>query len=186
MRTALALMLLCGAAFGADSIETRLREALRSATLQLRTAEEQRDALQAKNAQLQKDMEYLQADLKAAKQATARRPAREPEAARKLADEVAANAKLAESVQQCQSAAHDADEAAKARLAELDKQIDALSKRSTSCEAKNARLYQLGKEVLDRFAKESGGPVLLGLDRVEQENAAQDYQDKLLEQRVSQ
>jgi hypothetical protein len=184
-------------AFGAaaaDTTEARLREALRSATLQLRTLEDEKSAWQAKEAQLKKEGEALQAELAAAKK-TAPSPQgrtnKERELAARLAEQSAARTSLAESLAQCQASAQKADEASRAATAESVARADAAGKRAASCEAKNAQLYRVGKEVLDWLSDAGPGTALLarepllGLKRVELENIAQEYQDKLLDQRVS-
>lgn len=75
--------------------------------------------------------------------------------------------------------------------ASLDARAESLGKRAEACEAKNARLYQVAREILDRLgagrlrdawlAREP----FVGRKRVELENVAQDYEDKLLDQKVT-
>jgi hypothetical protein len=111
----------------------------------------------------------------------------------KLAQESEARGKLTESLSRCEkSLADSSDEARKAEAERVKAtgQIDGLTARAAACEAKNTKLYGVGKSILDWLNKAGPGTALaarepfLGLKRVELENTAQDYEDKLLEQRI--
>jgi len=189
MPSLLLVLLLSSAPKVADSPEARLRDALRSTTAQLRALEDQRAGWQAKEAQHQKDLEALRAELAAAKK-TRSDASREKDLARRLAEQAQANAALTQSLGQCQGAARDLEQAKRTREGELKARLEVVSTRATACEAKNARMYRVSKDVLDWLSNLGVGTALLarepflGLKRVELENVAQDYADKLLDERV--
>jgi chromosome segregation ATPase len=194
MRLIFAILLLSLAARADGASEARLREALRAATGQLHALEDEQAGWKAKEAQYKKDLDELRAQLSAA-QATPKRDdgARLSRLNEKLAQESEARAKLTESLVRCEkSLADSGDEARKAEAERVKTagQIDGLTSRAASCEAKNTKLYGVGKSIIDWLNKAGPGTALaarepfLGLKRVELENAAQDYEDKLLEQRI--
>lgn len=178
----------------AESNENRLREALRSASAQVATLEDERARLQAADAAQKKEIESLKTQLATASR-KARAPAPSPELTLKLAEQTEANQKLAADLRQCQAAASDASEAARSKEAERAKlaaQAGQLTQRATACEGKNARIYQLTHEVLAQCEKMGFADTLLaplepltGLRRVKLENLSQDFQDRLLEQKVN-
>ena len=176
--------------------EARLREALRSAAAQVRTLEDERAALQASEAAMKKAVEALRAELQ-----VARRPAAAPSGeSRKLAElkqaldeQAAAVARQTEALARCEASGKDSAELGKAIEAErarLSASNGNLYDRVVSCEARNSRLYRVGKDVIDWLAGMGVAKALaarepfLGLKRVELENTAQDYEDKLLEHKV--
>lgn len=178
----------------ADSgTEARLREALRSATAQLRALENERAQWQATDAGQKHELEAVRKQLAEAQ----KRPA--PKGADRSAAELkdcraeqstvaAAAAKLREDVAQCESAAAQAASAARARDEERAKsvgaEIAALVDQRKACEAKNAKMFEIAKGIIDQLWKGGGGEPLLGLKRVEVENFAQDAEDRLLEAKV--
>ncbi len=208
MRFRSAVLMVCAAALAlrpalasADAAgETRLREALRTATTQLRALEDERGAWQAKEAQLQKELESLR------KQASTPPPPRAgdrgaAELSRRLDEKSKAADELEASLAQCRAAARDAADATRAKeegertrlaaqMTQLTERAAALETKGAACEARNARMYKVGKDIIDWLSNVGVGAALaarepfLGLKRVELENTAQDYQDKLLEQKV--
>jgi chromosome segregation ATPase len=185
--------LAAGAARADSAGEGRLREALRTTTAQLRSLEDERSRWKAGEASLQQELESLRTQLAAARRALARGGPAEAETKRRLDEQAAAAEGLKESLAQCQAATRDATEAARARedeRARLATQAASLAERAKACEAKNERLYRVGKDVIDWLSNLGFGAALaarepfLGLKRVELENVAQDYEDRLLDQRV--
>lgn len=169
--------------------ETRLREALRATTAQLRTLEDERAKWQA-NEGLQKEVESLRKDLAAAKQSQAKGGAG---LNRKLAEQAEANVKLAESLKQCLATSQEATTALTAKeeeRARLAAESTSLSQRLSASEIRNLRMYKVGKSIIDWLnnlgvaAAIGAREPFLGIKRVELENIAQDYEDKLLEQRA--
>ncbi len=199
MAWAVAAAMGSSAARAADSgTEARLREALRSATAQLRALEDDRAKWQASDAEQKKELESLRKQVAAAPKA----PPPSRASARCLdnlqtcqveqIEQAAAAAKLRESVVECERKARDSAESARTRdekeqarvQAATAAQVSTLTEHARACEAKNSRMYQVAKEILDRLWKTSGGDPILGLKRVEAENFAQDAEDKLLEAKV--
>jgi chromosome segregation ATPase len=182
-----------------DGMEARLREALRSATIQQRALEDDNARLRAETTQARKDLDVLRQDLAAAKAEAGKKVA--PEVIDRLEDEFNAKlshqndalARLGESLDKWQAAYQEAanlaraKEAARARLETANGQ---LTDRAQTCEMKNAALYRVGQEILDRYAAVDMGDILarkepfLGFATVQMQNLVQDYQDKLLDQRI--
>ncbi len=196
LRASLLLAVLASApARSAESqSEARLRDALRSTSSQLRALEDERGRWQALEAEQKKEIESLKAQLAVASSKAHRQQAPSAELTRRLDEQTEANQKLSASFAECQTAARDAAEAAHAKdeqNARLIAQVGSQIRRVASCEEKNARLYRLTREFVERFEKMGLGDTLLstlepvlGLRRVELENFSQDFQDKLLEQKV--
>lgn len=174
--------------------EARLREALRSATAQMRALEDERARWHATDTEQKKEIESLKAQLAAARSKARREQAPPPELTRRLEEQAEANQKLTATLAERQAAAREAAETARSKdeqSARLTAQVSLLTDRAAACEEKNARLYQLTREFVQRFEKEGIGDALLGtlepflgLRRVQLENFSQDFQDKLLEQKV--
>jgi chromosome segregation ATPase len=201
MRTYRAAMITCilgaallpaAAASAEGGNEARLREALRTATTQLREAEDARARLQASEAALKKELEAARAEAVTQK---ARAGARDQ---RDLKDRLGATTlkfeeqgetvrALGAALTKCQS---DRDELFDARGSAKAAQ-DALLERVAAAERRSVRLFEVGKGILDWLSNLGFGAALaarepfLGLKRVELENAAQAHEDKLLEARGS-
>lgn len=183
-----------------DDTESRLRDALRSAIAQQRALEDERIQLQAKNAENQKIIEMLKAQLDghsasgrgaAADRAILDRM--EAEFNRRLAANGEMVAQAVAAQEKWKAAYQEAVAVARAKEAEraqLAGQTETLVRRSESCEAKNAALYKVGAEILDRYAAQDladtliGREPFLGVKKVELQTLVQDYQDKLLDQKA--
>ena len=163
--------------------EAKLRDALRSTTAQLRTLEDERASWQGKEAALKKEIAGLQSQAKvAARPRTSEREVEELK--RKLTEQTEENAKGARALAQCEARREDAARAGETERGKLAAQEAKLSERLAAAEAKNERIYQVGKEILDWLAREGvGGEPFIGLRRVRLENAAQVHEDLLIEQR---
>lgn len=192
--------LLMGPAKAADDTETRLRDALRSAITQTRALEDERAQLLAKNAENERIIQALKAqvDSGAVKPAQAT-PDRailermEVEFNRRLAAQHETLSKAAETLEKWKAAYQEAANMARAKAAEaaqLAGQNTALAQRAEACDAKNMALYKVGSEILDKYAAMDVADALaakepfLGFKRVELQNLVQDYQDKLLDQKM--
>jgi chromosome segregation ATPase len=188
---AVALTIVLPAVAHAQSSETdRLREALRSATVQLRSLEDQRAALQAKQAVAERDRDRLQKQSDAFKAQV-----KDAEQAYQQAVEEF-NQRLAErdeSLEKWKSAYEEAATVARSKDAERAKfegEATALKASNKSCEAKNVQLFKTSDEMLKQFksmnlldAIAAREPVF-GIKRVELQNLLQDYRDKILDQKV--
>jgi chromosome segregation ATPase len=195
--------------------ETRLRDALRSATTQLRDLQDDQAQLQAKLAESQKQNEALQQQVQQLQQAGPKPAAEQPNDAaakaaeadhanyeqavaefnRRLSDQNDTISKLEATLEKWKGAYDQAANVARAKEAERAKLAAAaqqLNTRATTCETKNDALFKVANEILDRFAKVGFGDVLasrepfIGFKRVELENIVQNYQDKVLNQKASQ
>jgi colicin import membrane protein len=189
-----------GLARAESPTEARLRDALRAAQGQVKALEDERAAAQADEARQKQDQAALKAlrvenaALKAQLAAAQRSAGGGPQVAAlkaQLDEHAALVASQRESLQRCEAAAQQLDASTRAveelrgRLAELE----ALKARAAACDARNARLYRVGKDIIDWLSRLGVGDAVaarepfLGLKRVELENAAQDFEDKLLEHR---
>jgi len=174
----------------ADQEGDRLREALRSATAQARAAEDQRAALQAKltaaeqeRERLRKQNEAFRAQVKEAEQAY-----------RQAVKDF--NERLTErddSLEKWKVAYGEAAAVARAKDAERAKfeaEATALKASTKALEAKNVQLAKVANDVvtkyeaMDPFEKVLDHDPVFGLKRVEHQNAAQDYRDKILDQKA--
>ncbi|XSC43005.1 hypothetical protein ACF1BQ_033535 [Bradyrhizobium sp. RDT10] len=180
----------CGEA-RADAETDRLREALRSATMQARQLEDQRAAWQAKLADAEKEKAALKAQIDAAK-AEARRLEKQH---REAVDEF--NQRLTErdeTLEKWKAAYEEAANVARAKDAERAKfegEATAYKASTRSCQAKNVQLISEGREILNRYRKLTLGGALVateplsGLGRTDAQNFLQDYTDKLLDQKAT-
>jgi chromosome segregation ATPase len=188
---AVALTIVLPAVAHAQSSETdRLREALRSATVQLRSLEDQRAALQAKQAVAERDRDRLQkqsdgfkAQVKDAEQAY-----------QQAVEEF--NQRLAErdeSLEKWKSAYEEAATVARSKDAErakFESEAAAFKASTKACEAKNVQLFKASDEMLTRFKSMNlldaiaAREPAFGIKRVDLQNLLQDYRDKILDQKV--
>jgi DNA repair exonuclease SbcCD ATPase subunit len=187
------------------TVETRLREALRDTTLQLQDAQNQLAALQASQAQSDKDnadlktkIDALNAQIAALTKQSADDKASADKALADLnaqvADQTGQIARLNQTLAEWKNAYSQAaqlaadKEAARAKLA-LESAL--LQRTVDDREAKNLELYKTGSEILSRYEKFSLGDAIgakepfVGLSRVKLESLVQDYKDKLLNQTVT-
>lgn len=174
----------------AQSEADRLRDALRSCTSQLRSAEDQRAVLQARLAEaererdrLRKQNELLRAQVKDAEEAYRK-------AVKDFNDRLSERDDVLEKWRSAFDEAATVARAKEAERAKLEQQAAALTASNKGCEAKNIQLQKVGTEILQRYERmnllERGvvhDPVL-GLKRVEHQNTVQEYRDKILDQKV--
>lgn len=185
-----ALVLVSSTAARADVETDRLREALRAATLQSRSLEDQRAALQAKltaaeqeRERLRKQSESFRAQVKEAEQAYR-------QAVKDFNDRLA---ERDEALEKWKSAYGEAAGVARTKDAERTKfESEAATLRASvkSCVANNKSLVKTANEVvkvyeaMDPFEKVLDHDPAFGLKRVEHQNAAQDYRDRILDQKA--
>ncbi|WP_441242463.1 hypothetical protein [Tardiphaga sp. 768_D3_N2_1] len=176
----------------ADAESDKLREALRSATAQTRALEDQRTALQAKVADAEREKAAMTSQIAAAKAQV-----KEVEKThREAVDEF--NQRLEDrnqTLEKWKSAYEEAATVARTKDAERAKfegEATAYKASTKSCVAKNGQLMKVGRELLRRYEGVSFGDIavinepLIGARRVEVQNILQDYEDKLIEQKVIQ
>ena len=176
----------------ADADSDKLRDALRSATAQTRALEDQRAALQAKVAEAEREKAALTAQIAAAKAQV-----KDVEKIhREAVDEF--NQRLEDrnqTLEKWKGAYEEAATVARAKDAERAKfegEVTAYKASTKSCVAKNTQLMKVGRELLHRYEGVSFGDIavinepLTGARRVEVQNILQDYEDRLIEQKVTQ
>ncbi|MGJ5178548.1 hypothetical protein ACQR16_19295 [Bradyrhizobium oligotrophicum] len=180
-----------GPSHAADSDADKLREALRAATLQTRQLEDQRAALQAKLADAEKDKAAAKAQIEAAKAETRRIEKRERETTeefnRRLAERDETLEKWKAAYEEAAGVARDRD----AARAKFEAEAKTYKASADSCVAKNTQLIKHGQDLLQRYQSVTVGDTIvarepvLGLRRVEIQNAIQDLQDKILDQKAA-
>lgn len=189
-----------GLALADQDTEARLREALRTATSQLRALEDERTALQARIAVAEKERDALKAQVAAtrdqlanARKDTAAEAGKVAELETRASEQATALDRVQGVLGQCRTANDKAVTIGKSLEEEgrrLSAELDGQRGRAESCEAKNIELYRVGSEILDAYAGVGLGDVVatrepfLGLKRVELENLVQDYRDKLADGKV--
>lgn len=190
LSTAAALALVISTAAHADQESDRLREALRSATAQARTAEDQRAAVQAKltaaeqeRDRLRKQNEAYRAQVKEAEQAYR-------QAVKDFNERIA---ERDDSLEKWKAAYGEAASVARTKDAErtrFEGEATTWKASAKACEAKNVRLVKIADDVvrqyerMDPFEKVLDHDPVFGLKRVEHQNAAQDFRDKIIEQKA--
>lgn len=192
-----------------SDMESQLRDALRSATTQLRELQDAQVAEQAKDAELEKQNDALRQQVAALTQQGGTSSAAAGNAApqqdhaalqqavaefnRKLAAQNQAISQMNDTLDKWKSAYNEAATVARAKEAEraqLATKLDGLTKTATSCAAKNDALFKVGNEILDRYQHMDFGDALgarepfIGFERVKLQKLVQDYHDKLLDQKV--
>jgi len=185
------------AADQANSPEDRLRGMLRSTMLQLRDAQNQVASLQSAQAESDKEKKALSDRLdELTKQAAADKDSATKTIAdlnAKVTDQTSMIAQFKDALEKWKEAYNKAVQVAntkEAQRAKFESQVIVLQRRVEDDEAKNLALYQLGKEVLNRYEKFGLGTAItarepfVGTTKVKLENLVQDYSDKLLDQTI--
>lgn len=180
-----------------NTAETKLREALRSTMLQLRDAQNQVATLQTSQAESdQKNKEQTAKIETLTKQSATDRDAADKTIIglkTKLSDADTQIVKLKESLEKWVSAYKQAAEVARTKEAQRARLADEtikLQRIVADQQSKNAAMFKLGSEILTRYEKFGLGEALLarepfvGITRVKLENLVQDYQDKLVDQKI--
>jgi phage shock protein A len=166
--------------------EAKLRDALRATTSQLRALEDEKARWQKTEADLRAELETVRAQPAAAKTSD---PEKRAVASlnRRVNELTDANARLRASLGKCETATApqpvpaSSDEERK-RLAG---EVDGLRRELAGSQEKNQEMYRVSKELLAWLEKVGvGGEPFFGWKRNELENIAQDYGDKLLDQKV--
>ena len=185
--------------------ETRLREALRDTTVQLRDAQNQVVTLQAAKDQADKDNTDLTAKVDAlttqlaalTKQSADDKAASDKSIAdlnAQVADLTGQIGRLNDSLAEWKNAYNQESQLAtttEAARAKLAVEAALLQRIVDDRELKNLELYKTGVEILTRYEKFGLGDAIgakepfVGLSRVKLENLVQDYKDKLLNQTVT-
>ncbi|OAM90093.1 hypothetical protein AW736_09950 [Termitidicoccus mucosus] len=193
-------MFLSGVAFAQQETtptEARLREALRTTTLQLRASDNERITLQTAHDGLLKD----KADLQSQAKVLAQKAVEEQDASRKalaalekrLATLESDKKTLTETVAKWENAHREAAELARSTEAErarLAIRLTDTERLLADREAKNVALFKTGSEILNRLESFGLGDAIkarepfVGRKRVELQTLVQGYGDQLLDNRV--
>jgi plasmid stability protein len=180
-----------------NSPEDRLRQMLRSTMLQLRDAQNQVATLQSAQTENEKAKKALSDRLdELTKQAAADKDAATKTIAdlnAKVTDQTTLISQMKDALEKWKEAYNKAVELAntkEAQRAKFESQAIALQRRVDDDESKNLALYNLGKEILDRYQRFGLGTAItarepfVGITKVKLENLVQDYSDKLLDQTI--
>ena len=177
--------------------EARLRETLRSTMLQLRDAQNQVATLQAAQAENDKEKKTLSDQI-----ATLAQHAKEDKEATyktiadlntKISDQEKQIAQLKDVLtkwKESQKQAVDLANAKEAARAKLAANNILLQRRIDDAETRNAQMFKLGNESLNRYERFGLGDALtarepfVGTTRIKFKNLVQDYQDKLTDQKI--
>jgi chromosome segregation ATPase len=174
----------------ADAETDRLREALRSATMQTRQLEDQRTALQAKLADAERDKAAAKAQVDAAKAQVREVEKQHREAVdefnKRLSERDETLEKWKSAYEEAANVARDKD-AARARF---EGEAGAYKASTKGCVAKNDQMLKAGRELLKQYKSVTIGDTIvahepmLGLRRVEIQNRIQDSGDQILDQKA--
>lgn len=180
-----------------DDGAAALRAALRDKTLELRTAQSDLASLQASQGAITDENKALAAKYEALKkQISADRTGADKAASAlsaQLGEQKQLIAKLEDALGKAKAEGEKAAQAARlaaAQGAKLSNENIVIGRRIADREAKNLALFLVANEILSRYEEFSLGNALrakepfVGLTRTKLENLVQDYQDKILEQRV--
>jgi chromosome segregation ATPase len=198
LATALALLVLAGAAAARadsdNSPEARLRAALKTATARIRELEDQNSQLEAKQAAAERDrLEFTQKAAAADKELGELR--KQGDADKAALDQAAAAQKAqGASIAKLEDTNGKTTQALQSRDADakrLDAVVARLRPQLQRCDVKNAQLYKIGEEVLDLYDREdifdlASREPITKIKRVEIENAMQDYEDKMRDNKIGQ
>lgn len=185
------------AAKGVNPAEQKMRETIRNTMMQLRDANAKLATAQTAQAEAEEKNKELQGQL----EELTKKSSAEKKAATQTIDDL--QTKLAASELQVNHLAEslgkwklgyaklaDYAKATEGKRAELASKIILLDRRIADQQVKNAEMYRLGNEVLDRYAQFGLGTAIsarepfVGITKVKFQNLVQDYQNKLTDQTI--
>ena len=195
-----ALSLLVSPLYAADAptpAEAKLRENLRATMLQLRTAESERAALQAAQAEMEEKGKALAeqvatmekqvaADKEAAEKASTELKTKVDERDREIGDLRLSLDKWKVAHQKVTDIANGKE----AQRAKVAMEAILLQRKVAEHEVKNTAMFKLGNEILTRYEKFGLGDALasrepfVGITRVKFQNLIQDFGDKLADEKI--
>jgi len=174
----------------AQSASDRLREALRSATAQVRSLDDQRAVMQAKQVEADRDRERLKtqnqnlrAQVKEAEQAYR-------QAVKDFNDRISERDQVLDQWKTQYGEAATVVRTKEAALAKATAEAASFKASNKSCESKNAELVKLSESIVARYKEMSPFEKMLdhepvfGLKRVEHQNQVQDYDDRIISQKA--
>ena len=174
----------------AQTLEQQLRAQLADARSQLQDLQGQQAQWQAQKTQLEQERDDARKAADAAKAQLGKNQAGSTQDASALAAERSAREQDEGKIQSLQKALATATaQSHTQRSGDLATQLSQAQGQVTTCTARNQKLYQVGSEILDAYSHMTVGTVIASREpfaaseRVKLENAAQDYGDRLYEQR---
>ncbi|MFZ0436072.1 MAG: hypothetical protein WAL87_08910 [Chthoniobacterales bacterium] len=182
---------------GVNPAEQKMRETIRNTMIQLRDANAKLATAQTAQAEAEEKNKELQGQL----EELTKKSSAEKKAATETIDDL--QTKLAASEHQVNHLTEslgkwklgyaklaDYAKATEGKRAELASKIILLDRRIADQQVKNAEMYRLGNEVLDRYAQFGLGTAIsarepfVGITKVKFQNLVQDYQNKLSDQTI--
>ncbi len=182
---------------GVNPAEQKMRETIRNTMIQLRDANAKLATVQAAQAEAEEKNKELQGQL----EELTKKSSAEKKAATETIDDL--QTKLASLELQVNHLTEslgkwklgyaklaDYAKATEGKRAELASKIILLDRRISDQQVKNAEMYRLGNEVLDRYAQFGLGTAIsarepfVGITKVKFQNLVQDYQNKLTDQTI--
>jgi outer membrane murein-binding lipoprotein Lpp len=189
---AAALASLLPAAAQAQSETDRLRDALRTLTAQVRSLEDARAALQAKQTESDRERDRLKKDNDALKKQVKDKEQDYRQAVEEFNQRLDERNDTLEKWKAAYAEAATVARTKDAERAKLETEAGSFRASSKACAARNVALIKVGNEILKHYDELTIGDMLIprepltGIRRVEVQNMLQDYRDKVLEQRVDQ
>ncbi len=185
-----------------DASEAKTRENLKNVTLQLRAAQAEKAALQAAQAELDaknktletqvkeqgKRLAQLDTDLKKEKESAAEIQGRQGAEIKRLKEELAQHKVSLEKWQTSHATITEIVKKKENERAKLQIKSAEQERKLADCRVKNAELYTLATEILERYKRFGIGEALAarepftGNAKVKLQNIVQDYGEKLLKQ----
>lgn len=195
------------AAAASDKKASREKEAMRRAQMQLQqvqgqlaTLEQEKATLGSERDQARKDAKAAQGKLGKLNKSLSEEKARGEQLAKELEavkqDLAASQTRLTDTETRLTETAKNLNQTQQtlARTESDKRQLEGVKTRQereiASCEGKNLKLYQTGRELMTRFEQKTCGEILAqkepftGLKRVEVENLLEEYRDKLDDQKL--
>jgi len=197
---AMALLVAASSARAADKVDPamqKMRDMVRNSMIQLRDANAKLATAQAAQAEAEDKVKELQGNLEelTKKSASERKTANETidDLRTKLANSELINNHLTESLtkwKQGYAKLADYAKATEGKRAEFASKCILLERRIADQQVRNAEMYRLANEVLDRYAQFGLGTAIsarepfVGITKVKFQNLVQDYQNKLTDQTI--
>lgn len=184
------LVLPLGVSAQSQSETDRLREALRSATAQVRSLEDQRTATQAQLAEVTRARDALKADIVVAQAQAKKAEADYRVAVREFNERLEERNQTLEKWRDAYTEAATVARTKDAERAKFEAEAANFKARTRACTVKNQELVKVGRELLFRYEGVTFGDMviasepLIGIRRVQIQNLLQDYGDRVLNQKV--
>lgn len=176
----------------AQSETDRLRDALRNATAQVRTMEDQRTALQAQVAEVTRARDAFKSEVDAAKAQAKKAEADYRVAVREFNDRLEERNQTLEKWKEAYTEAATVARTKDSERAKFEAESKNFKASTRACTLKNKELVKVGRELLTRYEGVTfvdtaiASEPLIGIRRAEIQSLLQDYGDKVLNQKVDQ